>query len=383
MSPLVQQEKEAKPGKRYRLVVRSADEAVRVIQQKLGTSARVISVKQVGGQGLAKFISSPKLEVIAEIPPEPEDDLKMEENVPEDSSELEAVSETDTGDLDSETVPSPDVSEVDSSSVSDNESLTSEDSDIGRILAKAGFDSSLLSELQGWPRWNEIQNMPLADALKEITVGLSERFRSLENSETTERIALIGPPGVGKTTTLCKFLAHEVFINKRTPHVLKVENGIPNPDDALRIFCEVIGVTLFREPANIPTISEESPLYLDFPGISLRHRDDWMQTKETLDLLNVGTRVLVLNGAYDRGVIDQAISLSRLLGATHLALTHYDELSNSTKLWPTVLRSGLTPLCICYGQNVTGDFSVNVLNQLIARTFPEQLYARGIMRSSV
>ena len=92
---------------------------------------------------------------------------------------------------------------------------------------------------------------------------------------------------------------------------------------------------------------------------------------------------MVLNGAYDRGVIDQAISLSRLLGATHLALTHYDELSNSTKLWPTVLRSGLTPLCICYGQNVTGDFSVNVLNQLIARTFPEQLYARGIMRSSV
>ena len=53
MSALVQQEKEAKPGKRYRLVVRSADEAVRVIQQKLGTSARVISVKQVGGQGLA------------------------------------------------------------------------------------------------------------------------------------------------------------------------------------------------------------------------------------------------------------------------------------------------------------------------------------------
>ena len=45
-------------------------------------------------------------------------------------------------------------------------------------------------------------------------------------------------------------------MNKRTPHVLKVENGIPNPDDALRIFCEVIGVTLFREAGNFLQISE-------------------------------------------------------------------------------------------------------------------------------
>ena len=91
--------------------------------------------------------------------------------------------------------------------------------------------------------------LPLADALKEITIGLSDRFRATSVIETTDRVALLGAPGVGKTTTLCKFLAHEVFMNKRIPHVLKVENGIPNPDDALRIFCEVIGVTLFREPA--------------------------------------------------------------------------------------------------------------------------------------
>ena len=45
--------------------------------------------------------------------------------------------------------------------------------------------------------------------------------------EITDKIALIGAPGVGKTTTLCKFLAHEVFMNKTIPNVLKVENGVP------------------------------------------------------------------------------------------------------------------------------------------------------------
>ena len=377
MSTVVEEKTERKTGKKYRIIVRSADEAVRVIQRKLGPQARVISVRQVGGQGLAKFISSPKLEVIAEIPPEGgalgNEVLDSSESL--SANEVDLVPESQVADI---ADPNPGMPEG-------PPSLSEEDlndSDVMRLLGRAGFDPALLSDLRAWARWDEMKEMPLADALKEITVGLSDRYRDLDNQGTSNRIALIGPPGVGKTTTLCKFLAHEVFINKHVPHVLKVENGVPNPDDALRIFCEVVGVTLYREPTNIPEVSDESPLYLDFPGISLSHREDWTQTRETLDLLDVETRVLVINAAYDRAVIDQVIRLSSLLGATHLALTHFDELSNSTKLWPVVLRSGLTPLCVCHGQNVTGDFSTNVLNQLIARTFPEQLYARGISRRS-
>jgi flagellar biosynthesis protein FlhF len=377
VSTVVEEKTERKTGKKYRIIVRSADEAVRVIQRKLGPEARVISVRQVGGQGLAKFISSPKLEVIAEIPPEGgalgNEVLDSSESL--SANEVDLVPESQVADI---AAPNPGMPEG-------PPSLSEEDlndSDVMRLLGRAGFDPALLSDLRAWARWDEMKDMPLADALKEITVGLSDRYRALDNQGTSNRIALIGPPGVGKTTTLCKFIAHEVFINKHVPHVLKVENGVPNPDDALRIFCEVVGVTLYREPTNIPQVSDESPLYLDFPGISLSHREDWTQTRETLDLLDIETRVIVVNAAYDRAVIDQVIRLSSLLGATHLALTHFDELSNSTKLWPVVLRSGLTPLCVCYGQNVTGDFSTNVLNQLIARTFPEQLYPRGISRRS-
>ena len=76
------------------------------------------------------------------------------------------------------------------------------------------------------------KDLPLADALKHITVGLSDRYRSTTELKTENKIALIGSPGVGKTTTLCKFLAHEVFMNKTAPMVLKVESGVPNPDDA-------------------------------------------------------------------------------------------------------------------------------------------------------
>jgi flagellar biosynthesis protein FlhF len=77
----VKESTEQKPGKRYKLTVRSAEEAVRVIREKLGENAKVISVRQVGGDGLRRFISSPKLEVVAEIR-EAQDVKASEENEP-------------------------------------------------------------------------------------------------------------------------------------------------------------------------------------------------------------------------------------------------------------------------------------------------------------
>jgi flagellar biosynthesis protein FlhF len=377
METLTNSHSGAKAGKRFRLTVKSAEEAVRVIREKLGDKARVLSVRQVGGEGLKKFISSPKLEVIAEIPSE---DL-TDDSLSEDKSNIEPPKPTagTTATEDSTLLEPSLVGESLQSAVSENEtpSAVSIESDSFKILAKTGFDSQLLSDIRSWSNWTEIKDLSLAESLKEITIGLSDRFRSLNILPTEDRIALIGAPGVGKTTTLCKFLAHEVFMNKKTPNVLKVDNGIPNPDDALRIFCEVVGVTLFRESNKTPDSSEESPLYLDFPGLSLGQTEDWMQAQELLDDLNVQTRVLVLNSAYDKQVLSKSISLGNSIGATHLAFTHFDELSNSTKLWPLLLRNNLSPLCICNGQNVTGDFSTNVLNQMISRTFPEELYARG------
>jgi flagellar biosynthesis protein FlhF len=379
MSALTEDKLERKSGKRFRLVVRSAEEAVRVIREKLGEDARVLSVKQVGGEGLKRFISSPKLEVIAEIPSQEQKELEAANDLGKESvhpgSEPVGAAALE-GDV-KQTSASSGQTQVDQPMTGQDQPGLESIGETERILSKAGFDHYLLSEIQSWANWKSILELPLADALKEITIGLSDRFRATSAIETTDRIALLGAPGVGKTTTLCKFLAHEVFMNKRTPHVLKIENGIPNPDDALRIFCEVIGVTLFREPGNLPPISDSSPLYLDFPGLSLSHMDDWVETKETLDHLKVQTRVLVLNGAYDRQVLLKNISSGKHLGATHIAFTHFDELSNSTKLWPVILRSGLSPLCICNGQNVTGDFTTSVLNQMIAKTFPEELYSRG------
>ena len=358
--------------KKYRLVVRSAEEAVRLIREKLGDQARVTSVRQVGGEGLKRFISSPKLEVIAEVG-------GVEQGDNEVSIESPAPTLEEKGQEENPKLNSPPVSNTVSNEKAEVElGVDGQGEDVVKLLSRSGFDLSLLAKLKSWTEWQEICEAPLADALKGITKGLADRMGNRPDASLTNSVALLGSPGVGKTTTLCKLLAHEVFINKKVPNVLKIENGVPNPDDALRIFCEVIGVTLYREVDKCPSPTDQSPLFVDVPGLSISNPEEWEHAGQLLDQKNVSSRILVLNGAYDSQILLRSMTLANHSKATHLAVTHFDELSNSTKLWPLLLDSNLLPFCICNGQNVTGDVSRGVLNQLIARTFPQELYSRGL-----
>jgi len=361
--------------KRFRLVVRSAEEAVRMIREKLGDSARVVSVRQTGGEGLKRFISSPKLEVIAEVPPV-ENPSNAEPTEPSD----------DSGKIVSE-VPPIEKSNIESQALenvakplhpSKSPELANDlPQDALQLLSKAGFDDVLVSQIKSWPEVGDISNLPLADVLRKVTQCLSDRFKGTPQVPLGSKTALLGSPGSGKTTMLCKMLAHEVFIKKKLPMVLKLENGVPNPDDSLRIFCEVIGVTLYREESKIPNATLQSPLFIDIPGISLSDAAEWSKIKASLTSLGVTSRILVVNGAYDSKVLSKCVRIGGNLDATHLAITHFDELSNASKLWPIIFDSALSPYCISTGQNITGDFSSNVLNQMIAKSFPENLYTQS------
>ena len=361
--------------KRFRLVVRSAEEAVRMIREKLGDSARVVSVRQTGGEGLKRFISSPKLEVIAEVPPV------------ENPSNAEPIESSDDSGKILSQVPPVEKSSIDDQALETvakplNPSKSPElandlPQDALQLLSRAGFDDVLVSQIKSWPEVGDISNLPLADVLRKVTQCLSDRFKGTPQVPLGSKTALLGSPGSGKTTMLCKMLAHEVFIKKKLPMVLKLENGVPNPDDSLRIFCEVIGVTLYREESKIPNATLQSPLFIDIPGISLSDAAEWSKIKASLTSLGVTSRILVVNGAYDSRVLSKCVRIGGNLDATHLAITHFDELSNASKLWPIIFDSALSPYCISTGQNITGDFSSNVLNQMIAKSFPENLYTQS------
>ena len=407
--------KQIQVGTKYRFEVASAEEAVSRIREQMGTRARVISVKQKAGKGLGRFISSPRLEIIAMIPEEeargepanqekflpratasinhPDSGLDFNRNPqkeqetrerkhPDDQSSLNLGSaapfqidtpaeEVGQEDLAPEAFQSgrPQASGPDQPRDLMTDSAPPEG--IERILHRAGLDTGMLAQLQQSDKWDEIQDMPLPYALSEFGFFLKQKFRDLPQDVLASRVAFIGLPGTGKTTALCKVLSEKVFRFNEKPKVAKMDSDLPNPDDALRVFCDVLGVEFTaHRPGEEENESSRKPLLLDTGGLGLRDLEAWNEMGRRLDTMQIESRILVLNAAYDVDLLKQQVRMGDRVGATHFILTHLDESQAGLRIWPVLFGAGLAPCILSYGQDVAGDFTSHVFEYLLGETLP-------------
>lgn len=314
-----------------------------MLRERLGENAKVISVRQVEGAGLARFLRAPKLEVIAQVSsPEP----KPAEDV----------------------VPTPEPVAPPPPKVEKEESPASEN--LNRILLRGGLTESMLARLRSMDEWDYIARRSLRDALTEVAVLLRAEYQRNPKRPTGDCVAFIGTAGAGKTTALCKRLSNEVFFKHRRAVVLKVDMDKANPGDGLAVFCDVLGVPMVRSLSSLPSLEPDQTLYIDFPGIAPGNKGEISDMAYHLTTMPTTSRVLVVNAAYEIALIKQAYRMGTSLDATHVVFTHLDELTQWGKLWEFVIGPQLTPLFFSSGQNIAGDFTETVFDAVLDRSFP-------------
>ncbi len=389
---------------RFRFVVSSAEEAITVLRERIGDHARVVSVRQVEGTGLAKFLQAPKLEVIAEL-------IEPDANAPELASLappgtasaspdalLPATSTAATpinpGPAIGAATPPPSAAESlsgtppsappsnnanGSAPMSAASSQTSpaapasadpSSSTLSRLLRAGGLPPQVLARLQSDSGWADLERLPTGRALQEVGINLRREYHSTAARPLGDRVAFLGSPGAGKTTALCKWLACDVFVRQRRGVVLKLDLDRANPSDALAIFCEALGVPCARSIPDVPSLEADQTLYIDVPGILPGHDEDVLQIEDALGPLFTTSRVIVINAAYDAALIKRAYEFAERAGCTHAVFTHLDELTHWGKLWEFLIAQKLTPLFLSTGPNIAGDLDENIFDAVLARTFP-------------
>ena len=359
------------PGQKYKFVVKSAEEAASVIREKLGELAQVISVRQVEGEGLARFLKSPKLEIIAQVPPEPEPPAPAE---PEPADEPDATPESSRKKSPRSRKPRPAAPAQPRREETDYVSETLvramfNNLPTGRlwtILSKAGIPTEFLAQIGERPETRGLNDQPLQTAISRFALLMRDRApgRSLTLSN---RVVFFGSPGVGATTALCKQLSSDVFLRGRRASVMKLEADEPNSSEGLAMFCEALGVPFLRTVSELREIPEDQAVYFDMPGMVLTGKTI-RHLQKTFDDLGIESRVLVVNAAYERQLVQEAYTRAGAIGATHVVFTHVDEIPRCGKLWEFVLDDGLVPLFASTGQNIASDFDRHVIDLLVRRT---------------
>ena len=373
-----------------KFIVRSAQEAVTQVREVLGPNAQVISVRQVKGAGLQRFLASPRLEIVArasqdtaENPVEKEapvsENRGTEESSPKSPNQdtaskelLESGEAKDRKTLESNT---SDASEAGSKTPGDIlvedrlKKRSVKDMKCGQFLERAGFSAHLLSRLSSNEEWRAICEMPLAEGITKTVFHLREDRKRRPEPELGRTIAFVGGAGSGKTTALCKVLARDTFIRNRSPQVLRIEPDKPHMDDGLPLYCDVLGIRCVRSEADLDPNSED-PVYIDVPGYSLRGTGEISRIRTALDELGVESRILVMNGAYESAVLRRFWETGEQLDARFQIVSHVDELISFGKLWEYLFDVQRHLLNFSSGQNVASDLVEDPFGFLIERTFP-------------
>jgi flagellar biosynthesis protein FlhF len=202
----------------------------------------------------------------------------------------------------------------------------------------------------------------LRDALREYIAGLIPASSGVDlQSGGPRRVALVGPSGGGKTTTLAKLAAHFKLRQGKRVALLSLDASRMAAHEQLRRYAEVIDVPVYAAQ----TITEvrqglrelESPdlLLIDTPGIGLREQGRFARVAALLRAVRPDETHLVLPASLTPAVQARVAQGFAPLGLTRVVLTRLDDAIGFGVILNVTQRLNLSVSYVTTGQNVPND----------------------------
>ena len=177
-------------------------------------------------------------------------------------------------------------------------------------------------------------------------------------------IALVGPTGVGKTTTIAKLAANFRLRDKLRVGLITVDTYRIAAVDQLRTYADIIDlpmevVSTPREMrAAAERMSDMDLVLMDTAGRSPRDEVKVQELKSMLAEADADEVHLVLSGVAGASNLANTASKFAEVGTTALILTKLDEAAGLGNLLPALRVSRLPLSYLTHGQNVPDDIVV-------------------------
>lgn len=180
----------------------------------------------------------------------------------------------------------------------------------------------------------------------------------LTASSSGHILMLVGPTGVGKTTTIAKLAARAALIDNRRVGVITLDNYRVGGVDQIRTFTDLIGVPLqvADGPAQLAGLIDPSNelTLIDTAGRSPRDRAAIDELALHIDGLDIEVHLVIPAGA-TAAQIDELVQRYSALAPTRLLFTKIDEYEHVPELALAPARTRLPITWITTGQAVPED----------------------------
>ncbi|MEV8472633.1 flagellar biosynthesis protein FlhF [Ralstonia sp. UNC404CL21Col] len=245
-----------------------------------------------------------------------------------------------------------------------------------QTMLNAGFSAQLTRYV--------LENMPQHDtyegALDFVQRAIEKNLSTVsdENSLLDQGgvFALMGPTGVGKTTTTAKLAARFVLRHGASRvALLSTDSYRIGGHEQLRIYGKILGVSVHavKDAQDLSLalndLREKHVVLIDTIGMSQRDR----AVSEQMAMLHaVGPsikRLLLLNAASNGKTLDEVVGAYRDANLAGCILTKIDEAASVGHAMDVMIRRRLPLHYVSYGQRVPEDIAVPNKKLLIHRSF--------------
>lgn len=242
-------------------------------------------------------------------------------------------------------------------------------------MIEAGFSGQLARRLvQEMP-----EDMSLDDGRKWLKAAVNRRLRTLPTeSDFIDRggvYAIVGPTGVGKTTTTAKLAARCVVRYGADRLALLTTDGYRiGAQEQLRIYGRILGVPVFvvRDGEDLrrtlADLRDKHMVLIDTVGMSQRDR---MVAEQAAMLMRSGdvNRLLLLNAGSRGDTLDDVVRAYAGEDLAGCIMTKVDEATALAPALDCIVRHGLTLSYVANGQRVPEDLHLPNRNYLLHRAF--------------
>lgn len=236
-------------------------------------------------------------------------------------------------------------------------------SSVMRELLNAGFSAKLARELAGDPQ------APGAgmQSMEQVAQKLERELRVADEDEIINAggiYALVGPTGVGKTTTVAKLAARAVVrYGASRVALLTTDSYRIGAHDQLRIYGRILNVPVhaIRDAEDLAAVLDELSdrhlVLIDTIGMSQRDR---AVAEQAALLSNNGKvkRLLLVSTTANTATLNQVVSAYTSSGVHGCILTKTDEAASLAPALDAVIRHALPVHYVTDGQRVPEDLQV-------------------------
>ena len=349
----------------HSFIAKSAADAVVQIRESLGPNAVVLHVRQLSELG--RFWQQPRIEVLAHLPEEtPAPPVEPAETLPRESPmDRRTDIYSSLGAANAPTGRSG--SSNDRPGVNASEQAT-------KLLLSSGLLPVAAQAVSDLIRYETSDNSPetLGETVGQIRAALSRLWKQpppLLKGEKRPHV-MVGPPGVGKTTCLCKWLAQKVLVEGVSSSVWKLDTSTANTAEFLDVYCEILGIQIGRAWPPVEDCPNEDLVFIDLPGVDWRNASALSNLARQLEGFPSPHLHLVLNAAYDSSLLLEQIRAFASFPIEDLIVTHLDEEIRWGKLWNLVLGTNYSIRFFSDGQNIPGNFHPAAAEKIFARQLP-------------